>query len=198
MRATPKRSVRGEPALAVGSKVVRQAPLLHDQLQDLTSRLDRVGRKTKRAVDDRRRSGRLCLTVGQSVMDDVGTVPGMARQRRKSRTAAEHPPPEGLRQVSDSQLAVYRFQTEAYRNLRHSIAAGVIIIGLFVGSDALFGKVSGAELWSRTVLLLAAVLGAGYFAAASRPRLALLLLLTAVLAAVIGFGLLIAVRYGAG
>lgn len=123
----------------------------------------------------------------------------MARQRRKSRTAAEQLPPEDLRQVSDSQLAVYRFQTEAYRNLRHSVAAGVIIIGLFVGSDALLGKVSGAELWSRIVLLLAAVLGAGYFAAAaSRPRLALRLLLAAVLAAVVGFGLLIAVRYGAG
>jgi hypothetical protein len=47
--------------------------------------------------------------------------------------------------------------------------------------------------------LLSAVLGAGYFATTgSRPRLALQLLLTAVVTAIAGIGLLIVVRYGVG
>jgi hypothetical protein len=99
----------------------------------------------------------------------------------------------------DTQLAIYRLQTEAYRNLRHSIAAAVVIFGLFVGSDAVLGNADGARLWPCLILLLSAVLGAGYFVTTgARPRLGLQLLLAAVLAAVIGVVVLIVVRYGAG
>ena len=106
-------------------------------------------------------------------------------------------PEERQQHERDTQLAIYRFQTEAYRNLRHSVAAAIVIFGLFVGSDAFLGNADGARLWPCLILLLSAVLGAGYFATTNvKPRLAMQLLLAAVLSVVIGLGLLIAVRYG--
>ena len=124
----------------------------------------------------------------------------MARQRRWGKAAADRLSPQEREQVGrDTRLAIYRLQTDAYRNLRHSIAAAVIIFGLFVGSDVFLGNADGAGLSPRLVLLLSAVLGAGYFATtSSRPRLALQLLLAAVIAAIAGIGLLIIVRYGVG
>jgi hypothetical protein len=106
--------------------------------------------------------------------------------------------PEERQQLErDTQLAVYRFQSDAYRNLRHSIAAAVIVFGLFVGSDVFFGHVNGAQLWSRLVLLLSMFLAAGYFTTTSRPRLSLWLLLAAAAASIIGIALLITFRAGA-
>lgn len=105
--------------------------------------------------------------------------------------------PAGERQQveRDTQLSIYRLQTEAYRNLRHSVAAAVVIFGLFVGSDALLGDAEGARLWPCLILLLSAVLGAGYFGTTgARPRLGLQLLAAAVLATVIGVVALIVVR----
>lgn len=122
----------------------------------------------------------------------------MARQRRRGVPAADRMSPEERQQSEhDAQLAIYRFQAEAYRNLRHSVAAAVVIFGLFVGSDALVGNGKGARLWPCLILLLAAGLGGGYFATTnSRPRLAMQLLLSAVVTAVAGICLLIVVRYG--
>ena len=108
--------------------------------------------------------------------------------------------PEERRQAEhDARLEIYRFQSEAYRNLRHSIGAAVIIFGLFVGSDVFLGDATGARLWPCLVLLLAAALGIGYFATTgSRPRLALQLLLAAAVTTIAGILLLIIVRQGVG
>jgi hypothetical protein len=108
--------------------------------------------------------------------------------------------PEERQQVEhDTQLAIYRFQADAYRNLRHSVAAAIVIFGLFIGSDAFLGNADGARLWPCLVLLLSAALGVGYFATTNaRPRLGMQLLLAGVVTAVIGIALLIVVRYGAG
>ncbi|MGK5680149.1 hypothetical protein [Actinoplanes sp. URMC 104] len=124
----------------------------------------------------------------------------MARRRRWGKAAADGLSPEERQQLEqDTQLAIYRFQSDAYRNLRHSIAAAVIIFGLFVGSDVFLSNTDGAGLWPRLVLLLSAVLGAGYFATTnSRPRLGIQLLLAAVIVAVIGIALLILLRSGTG
>ncbi len=132
-------------------------------------------------------------------MSGIATVLTMARQRRRGKAATDRMSPEERQQSAhDAQLAIYRFQTEAYRNLRHSIAAASVIFGLFVGSDAFLGNADGARLWPCLVLLLSAALGAGYFATTNtKPRLAMQLLLAAVVTTVIGIGLLIAVRYGA-
>ncbi len=129
-------------------------------------------------------------------MGGIATVLTMARQRRRDKRATDRMSPEERQQAAhDTQLAIYRFQTEAYRNLRLSIAAATVIFGLFVGSDALLGNADGARLWPCLVLLLSAALGAGYFATtSSRPRLAMQLLLAAVVTTAIGIGLLIAVR----
>jgi hypothetical protein len=97
--------------------------------------------------------------------------------------------------AGDTRLAIYRFQDDAYRNLRHSVGAATVIFGLFVGSDVFLGRADGARLWPCLILLLSAALGVGYFATTgSRPRLALQLLLVAAVTAVAGLGLLIAVR----
>ena len=106
-------------------------------------------------------------------------------------------PQERQQSQHDTQLAIYRLQTEAYRNLRHSVAAATVIFGLFAGSDAFLGNADGARLWPCLVLLLSAALGAGYFATTNaKPRLGMQLLLAAVATTIIGIGLLIAVRYG--
>ncbi|OJF10842.1 hypothetical protein EDD30_5770 [Couchioplanes caeruleus] len=107
--------------------------------------------------------------------------------------------PEERQQVEhDTRLAIYRFQTDAYRNLRYSIATAIIIFGLFVGSDVFLGNADGARLWPCLVLLLSAALSAGHFAASgTRPRLALQLLLAAVLTTIVGVILLVAVSSGA-
>ncbi|MEV6595582.1 hypothetical protein AB0M36_01820 [Actinoplanes sp. NPDC051346] len=119
----------------------------------------------------------------------------MASRRWWGKAAAERMSPEERQQVEhDTHLAIYRFQNDAYRNLRYSIAAAIIIFGLFVGSDAFLGNADGTRLWPCLVLLLSAALSAGHFAASgSRPRLALQLLLAAVFTTIIGVILLIAV-----
>jgi hypothetical protein len=133
-------------------------------------------------------------------MGVIATVLLMARQRRRGGSANDRQSPEEReQQAHDAKLAIYRFQTEAYRNLRHSIAAAAIIFGLFVGSDVFLGNAEGAQLWPRLLLLLAAVLGIGYFATTNaRPRLAMQLLMATVVVTVVGIGVLILVRYGAG
>lgn len=132
-------------------------------------------------------------------MFGVATVLLMARRGRREDLGGGRSPEERERLRHDARLAIYQFQTDAYRNLRHSIAVAVIIFGLLVGSDILSGDADRANLWPRLVLLLAAASGIGYFATTStRPRLAIRLLLAAVIVTVVGIGLLVLVRYGAG
>lgn len=131
-------------------------------------------------------------------MHIAGNLPAMGRQRRWGKAAVDRMSSEERAQLQrDTRLAIYRFQDDAYRNLRHSIGAATVIFGLFVGSDLLLGEADGARLWPCTVLLLSALLGAGYFATTgSHPRLALRLLLAAAVTTLVGLGLLISVRYG--
>src|SRR3712207_1265387 len=96
-------------------------------------------------------------------MSGIATVLTMARQRRRRGAATDRRSPEERQQSAhDAQLAIYRFQTEAHRNLRHGAAAVIVIFGLFVGSDAFLGNADGARLWPCLVLLLSAALAAGY------------------------------------
>lgn len=92
------------------------------------------------------------------------------------------------------QLAIYRFQDSAYANLRNGVAVTSIVLGLFIGYDALSGSADGARLLPSLACLLAALLGIGYFVTRSRPRLSLHLLIAAVVTLVVGLaGLVLAV-----
>lgn len=121
----------------------------------------------------------------------VVTLSAMAG-RKRNRNAAT--PAERQQAERDAQLAIYRLQDSAYANLRNGVAVTSIVLGLFIGYDAIGGSADGARLLPSIVCLLAALLGIAYFATRSRPRLSLRLLLAATVTLVVGLaGLVIAV-----
>jgi hypothetical protein len=108
------------------------------------------------------------------------------RERNRNTAGKDATPAERQQAERDVQLAIYRLQDSAYANLRNGVAVTSIVLGLFIGYDAISGSADGARLLPNTVCLPAALLGIAYFATRSRPRLSMQLLIAAAVTLVVG------------
>lgn len=121
----------------------------------------------------------------------------MARGQRKRTNVAGKPVAPADRQAAgwDTQLAIYRLQDSAYRNLRNAIANVAIFFGAFAVYAIAIGSADGARIWPTIVCLVAGVLGVGYYLTGAKPKTSLYLLIAASATAVIGLVSLIVAVY---